>query len=55
MTIVDRVSKLTLTKRVAGKHAEAVAAATISLPGPYRGRALTVPQIMAKSSRGTKK
>jgi transposase, IS30 family len=42
VTIVDRVSKFTLIKKVTSKHAEVVAAATISLLQPYLDKALTI-------------
>ena len=52
VTIVDRVSKFTLIKKVDSKHAEVVTAATIILLQPYLDKTLT---ITAKSSQGTKK
>jgi transposase, IS30 family len=42
VTIVDRVSKFTLIKKVASKHAEVVTAATIVLLQPYLDKALTI-------------
>ena len=42
VTIVDRVSKFTLIKKVASKHAEAVTAATILLLQPYLDKTLTI-------------
>jgi IS30 family transposase len=42
VTIVDRVSKFTLIKKVASKHAEVVTAATISLLQPYLDKTLTI-------------
>ena len=42
VTIVDRVSKFTLIKKVASKHAEVVTAATISLLQPYLEKTLTI-------------
>jgi IS30 family transposase len=42
VTIVDRVSKFTLIKKVDSKHAEAATAATISLLQPYLGKTLTI-------------
>jgi len=42
VTIVDRVSKFTLIKKVASKHAEVVTAATIILLQPYLDKTLTI-------------
>lgn len=42
VTIVDRVSKFTLIKKVESKHAEVVTAATISLLQPYLNKTLTI-------------
>jgi IS30 family transposase len=42
VTIVDRVSKFTLIKKVASKHAEVVTEATILLLQPYLDRTLTI-------------
>jgi len=42
VTIVDRVSKFTLIKKVDSKHAEVVTAATISLLQPYLDMTLTI-------------
>src|SRR5664279_164876 len=42
VTIVDRVSKFTLIKRVDSKHAEVVTAATIILLQPYIDKTLTI-------------
>ena len=42
ITIVDRVSKFTLIKKVDSKHAEVVTAATISLLRPYLNKTLTI-------------
>jgi transposase, IS30 family len=42
VTIVDRVSKLTLIKQVASKHADVVTEATITLLRPYLDKALTI-------------
>lgn len=42
VTVVDRVSKFTLIKKVDSKHAEGVAEATIALLKPYRDKALTI-------------
>jgi IS30 family transposase len=42
VTIVDRVSKFTLMKKVDSKHAEVVTAATIILLQPYLDKTLTI-------------
>jgi transposase, IS30 family len=42
VTLVDRVSKLTLIKKVASKHADIVIEATITLLKPYLDKALTI-------------
>jgi len=42
VTIVDRVSKFTLIKKVDSKHADVVTAATISLLLPYLDKTLTI-------------
>jgi IS30 family transposase len=42
VTIVDRVSKLTLIKKVASKHADIVTEATITLLRPYLDKTLTI-------------
>lgn len=42
VTIVDRVSKFTLIKKVASKHAEGVTEATILLLQPYLDKTLTI-------------
>jgi IS30 family transposase len=42
VTIVDRVSKFTLIKKVDSKHAEVVTEATISLLQPYLDKTLTI-------------
>ena len=42
VTIVERVSKFTVMKKVENKTAELVAAATIELLRPYRDRVLTI-------------
>ena len=42
VTIVDRVSKFTLIKKVASKHAEVVTEATVSLLQPYLDKTLTI-------------
>ena len=49
LTIVGRVSKFTLIKKMASKHADAVTDATITLLGPYWEKTLTIPQTTAKS------
>ena len=42
VTIVDRVSKMTLIKKVASKHADVVTEATITLLRPYSDKTLTI-------------
>ncbi|MEQ1638998.1 MAG: IS30 family transposase [Methylococcales bacterium] len=42
VTIVDRVSRLALIKKVASKHAEVVTEATITLLRPYLDKALAI-------------
>ncbi|MCK5189201.1 MAG: IS30 family transposase, partial [Methylococcales bacterium] len=42
VTIVDRVSKFTLIKKVDSKHADVVTAATITLLKPYLDKTLTI-------------
>ena len=42
VTIVDRVSKFTLIKKVASKHAEVVTEATVLLLQPYLDKTLTI-------------
>jgi transposase, IS30 family len=42
VTIVDRVSKFTLIKKVASKHADVVTEATITLLQPYLEKTLTI-------------
>jgi transposase, IS30 family len=42
VALVDRVSKLTLIKKVPSKHADVVAEATITLLRPYLDKALTI-------------
>jgi transposase, IS30 family len=42
VTIVDRVSKLTLIKKVPSKHAEVVTEATITLLRPYLDKTITI-------------
>ena len=55
VTIVDRVSKLTLIKKVASKHAEVVTEATITLLKPYVGKALTITADNGKEFAGHEK
>jgi IS30 family transposase len=55
VTIVDRVSKFTLIKIVASKHAEIVTAATISLLKPYQDKALTITADNGKEFAGHEK
>ncbi len=55
VTIVDRVSKFTLIKKVAGKHADVVAEATITLLGPYLEKALTITADNGKEFAGHEK
>ncbi|MEY3881961.1 MAG: hypothetical protein RIQ94_2757, partial [Pseudomonadota bacterium] len=54
VTIVDRVSKFTLIKKVDSKHAEIVTQATVMLLKPYIDKVLTLPPITAKSSQTMK-
>ena len=42
VTIVDRVSKFTLIKKVDSKHADVVTEATVTLLTPYLDKALTI-------------
>ena len=42
VTIVDRVSKYTLIKKVESKHAEVVTEATLTLLNPYREKTFTI-------------
>lgn len=55
VTIVDRVSKFTLIKKVASKHADIVAEATITLLRPYLDRALTITADNGKEFAGHEK
>lgn len=55
VTIVDRVSKFTLIKIVASKHAEIVTAATINLLKPYKDKALTITADNGKEFAGHEK
>ena len=54
VTIVDRVSKFTLIKKVDSKHAEVVTEATISLLLPYLDKALTITADNGKEFQDTK-
>jgi IS30 family transposase len=55
VTIVDRVSKFTLIKIVASKHAEVVTAATISLLKPYMDKTFTITADNGKEFAGHEK
>jgi transposase, IS30 family len=55
VTIVDRVSKLTLIKKVASKHADVVTEATITLLRPYLDKALTITADNGKEFAGHEK
>jgi transposase, IS30 family len=55
VTIVDRVSKLTLIKKVPSKHADIVAEATITLLRPYLDKALTITADNGKEFAGHEK
>jgi transposase, IS30 family len=55
VTIVDRVSKFTLIKKVASKHAEVVTEATISLLKPYLDKTLTITADNGKEFAGHEK
>jgi transposase, IS30 family len=55
VTIVDRVSKLTLIKKVASKHADIVAEATITLLRPYLDKTLTITADNGKEFAGHEK
>jgi transposase, IS30 family len=55
VTIVDRVSKLTLIKKVASKHAEVVTEATITLLRPYLDKTLTITADNGKEFAGHEK
>jgi IS30 family transposase len=55
VTIVDRVSKFTLIKKVASKHADVVTEATITLLQPYLDRTLTITADNGKEFAGHEK
>jgi IS30 family transposase len=55
VAIVDRVSKFTLIKKVASKHAEVVAEATLTLLRPYLDKALTITADNGKEFAGHEK
>lgn len=55
VTIVDRVSKLTLIKKVPSKHADIVTEATITLLGPYLDKTLTITADNGKEFAGHEK
>lgn len=55
VTIVDRVSKLTLIKKVASKHADIVTEATITLLRPYLDKTLTITADNGKEFAGHEK
>jgi transposase, IS30 family len=55
VTIVDRVSKLTLIKKVPSKHAEVVTEATITLLRPYLDKTLTITADNGKEFAGHEK
>ncbi|MGZ4970570.1 MAG: IS30 family transposase, partial [Methylobacter sp.] len=55
VTIVDRVSKFTLIKKVASKHAEVVTEATVSLLQPYLDKTLTITADNGKEFAGHEK
>ena len=55
VTIVDRVSKLTLIKKVGSKHADAVTEATITLLRPYLDKTLTITADNGKEFAGHEK
>jgi IS30 family transposase len=54
VTIVDRVSKFTLIKKVDSKHAEVVTQATVTLLKPYIDKVLTITADNGKSSLAMK-
>ncbi|NOT85266.1 MAG: hypothetical protein HOP02_10925 [Methylococcaceae bacterium] len=54
VTIVDRVSKFTLIKKVDSKHAEVVTQATVTLLKPYLDKVLAITPITARSSQVTR-
>lgn len=55
VTIVDRVSKFTLIKKVTGKQADVVAEATITLLQPYRDKTTTITADNGKEFAGYEK
>lgn len=55
VTIVDRVSKMTLIKKVASKHADIVTEATITLLTPYLEKTLTITADNGKEFSGHEK
>jgi IS30 family transposase len=55
VTLVDRVSKLTLIKKVASKHADVVTAATLTLLRPYLDKTLTITADNGKEFAGHEK
>lgn len=55
VTLVDRVSKFTLIKKVASKHAEGVTEATILLLQPYLDKTLTITADNGKEFAGHEK
>lgn len=55
VTIVDRVSKLTLIKKVASRHADVVTEATITLLRPYLDKTLTITADNGKEFAGHEK
>ena len=55
VTIVDRVSKLTLIKKVASKHADIVTEATITLLQPYLDKTITITADNGKEFAGHEK
>ena len=55
VTLVDRVSKFALIKKVNSKHAEVVTEATITLLQSYLDKTLTITAVVAKSFPGMRK
>lgn len=55
VTLVGRVSKLTLIKKVASKHADVVTGSTMMLLRPYLDQALTVTADNGKEFAGHEK
>jgi len=55
VTIVDRVSKLTLIKKVPSKHADVVTEATITLLRPYLDKTITITADNGKEFAGHEK